>query len=99
MGNLQIFREGEWGSLCVKNYYDREGAFTEVACREMGFAGFSRLMPNAMPLRGLLWKAKFFCSGNEASIHDCAQLSEGMDQDGCSHGNIVTLRCRKGKIF
>ena len=96
MGTLQIFHEGEWGSLCV-DYFDGEEPFTEVACRELGFSGFLKMTHVVMPLKGIIWKAKFFCSGNETSIYDCAQLSEGMDKVGCNHWNDVTLQCRKGK--
>ena len=98
MGTLQIFHEGEWGSVCVDSS-DREKPFTEVACREMGFSGFSRLTPAVSRHEGIIWKAKFFCFGNETSIFDCTQLSVGLDKKECYHRNGVTLKCRKSKIL
>ena len=97
LGSLQIYHEGEWGSVCVDSPLE-EQPFTEVACREMGFSGFSKLTPVTLLMKGNIWKAKFSCSGNETSIYDCVQLSEGLGK-GCYHWNDLTLECHKGKIL
>ena len=43
-GVLQVFKNGMWGSVCIKNKFSRDAA--NVACLHLGFTGAAKFSIN-----------------------------------------------------
>ena len=43
-GVLQVFKNGMWGSVCIKNEFSRDAA--NVACLHLGFTGAANFLKN-----------------------------------------------------
>lgn len=93
MGRLEIFHEGEWGSICELNRQSWNDKASTVACRELGFPGFIR-RTNTIRGFGIVWTDSVKCNGTEQSILDCSHFS--WLSSTCSHWYDITLQCQTG---
>ncbi|MYD94593.1 MAG: hypothetical protein F4Y02_13080, partial [Chloroflexi bacterium] len=102
-GRLEIFLNGEWGSIC-DDYWTPEDA--DVACRQLGFAGGSVLEMDRFiagmdrrhtyfpPGTGEFWLDDMKCDGAESSLLECPAV-RGYPVRGCRRFEEVGLRCVK----
>ena len=101
-GRLEIFLNGEWGSIC-DDYWTPEDA--DVACRQLGFAGGSVVEMDRFTARtarkhtyfppgtGEFWLDDMHCDGTESSLLECPAIRG--EVSGCSRFEEVGLRCVK----
>eukprot|EP00058_Branchiostoma_floridae_P023683 XP_002609173.1 hypothetical protein BRAFLDRAFT_92536 [Branchiostoma floridae] len=92
-GRVEIFYNGEWGTVCSAYSWDLVEAY--VVCRQLGYpcAGFTTTWASFGEGTGQIWLRYVSCSGSEARLADCSHRGWG-DTSGCSHGNDVGVVCR-----
>ena len=86
-GHVEVFRDGEWQSLCDDSWDTREG---DVVCRQLGYAYAIKVVGNALFGEGIngQWKTQFECLGTEGSVEDCYNLPRP-----CSHKEDAGVIC------
>ena len=94
-GRVEIFREGQWGTIC-DDYWEKEEA--NVVCRQLGFFGAERFSREAEFGQGnaespILYSLE--CEGTEASINECTFNS--WDTSSCRHHEDAGAVCLTGK--
>ncbi|XP_066304380.1 uncharacterized protein [Branchiostoma lanceolatum] len=69
-GRVEVYHNGEWGTVCGESHDTWEQADAEVACRQLGFAGAKHVMNQAFfgQFFGRIWLGNVDCSGNESNI-------------------------------
>ena len=88
-GRLEIKYNGEWGTVCNKNF---SNLAAEIVCKELGLQSYSILnhvIPG--PRGGRIWLENVQCNGNEQSIFNCSH--NGWGQTNCSHEDDVGVSC------
>ncbi len=88
-GRLEVFHDGEWGSVCDGNFTNVEA---QVVCRQLGYTSGMALQ-NAPFGRGVgtIWMDDVACNGAETRIQDCWHRGWGVKD--CSHSEDVGIRC------
>ena len=96
-GRLEIFRQGEWGTVCDDRFSDYQSP--EVACRQLGYVtgtevsrhrlGMSRLPGGAGGQQ--IWLDQVRCDGTESRLSQCPHLGFGIHN--CKHEEDVHLEC------
>ena len=96
-GRLEIFHDGEWGTVCDDYWTDDDAA---VACRQLGYPGAE---PNGGRFlrahfgqgTGPIWLDNVVCEGSELRLIDCPRLAEGEEigSHNCRHSEDVGIRC------
>ena len=95
-GRVEIYREGEWGTIC-----DDEWGYSEarVACEQLGFTGIVRTGDMGefadTSLVGVPILYSVDCVGIEGSLDYCESSDWGTS--GCSHAEDAGVVCRTGK--
>ena len=88
-GRLEIRHNGEWGTVCNKNF---NNAAATVVCRQLGYTGAYRVQSfRSGPGGGIIWLENVQCNGNEASILECSY--DGWGGTSCSHDDDVGVTC------
>ena len=86
-GRVEVFRQGEWGTVCY--YYDpnffRKNA--RVVCRELGFYDLVE-QTRLSGATGKIWLHKVQCRGDEKSLVFCPYKDYG-----CSHEWDRYVKC------
>ncbi|XP_006826010.1 uncharacterized protein LOC102805966 [Saccoglossus kowalevskii] len=85
-GRLEININGKWGTVSKDTW---EQAETDVACRHLGFSGGT--LSTSPPGTGNMWIDDIDCTGTEATLFECINLSIG--QDDYDHTRDVGLEC------
>ncbi|KAM4650675.1 CD5 antigen-like isoform 2-T2 [Discoglossus pictus] len=90
-GRLEVFNEGEWGSVC-DDHWDKKDAM--VVCRQLG-------CESAQPYKarrrrfgqgnGRIWLDDVHCNGNEKSLANCKHRMWGYND--CTHKEDVSVYC------
>merc|ERR1712002_1074819 len=79
-GRVEVYHEGEWGTVCDDNLIDPgNGHITEqgnkaanVVCKQLGYSsGVPIVTPEGQRGAGTIWMEYPVCSGEEASLLDC----------------------------
>ena len=96
-GRLEIFHNGQWGTVCApwSNWFDNRTA--TVVCRMLGFwSGTAYYNATFGQGNGPIWLSDPNCRGNELSIFDCPMHSWpiGSSWSGCHHGYDVGVSCQ-----
>ncbi|EDV19642.1 uncharacterized protein TRIADDRAFT_61895 [Trichoplax adhaerens] len=89
-GRLEVLYDGAWGTVCDDFFDTRDG---DVACRQLGFTGVSRIY-SSMQFGvggGQIWLDNLACNGNELSIAQCPGIRWGITN--CNHGEDVGISC------
>jgi len=73
-GRLEVFVDGEWGSVC--SFHQVDNKLANVVCKSLGFSGGmrftnGRMGGNAADGTPIFMDYIVECTGNERSIHDC----------------------------
>ncbi|KAM9318828.1 HHIP-like protein 1 [Pholidichthys leucotaenia] len=91
-GRVEIFIQGEWGTVCDDLFTSKAGA---VVCRQLGFTRVVAVMKRAAlgeadrSVRILLDDVE--CEGDESSLLECKRSKVG--KHNCSHGEDVGVIC------
>jgi len=88
-GRLEVYRYGEWGTVCDDHFHNNEA---QVACRQYGY-------PNGLAVRssnfgegsGRIWLDEVQCTGTETMLRDCRHRAWG--ENDCSHREDVGVVC------
>ena len=90
-GRLEIFVEGDWGTVCDDGWGIEEA---EVACRQLGFAGAVRATPGGWfgSGTGPIMLDDVNCTGHEANLTSC-QYTDG-SQHNCNHNQDAGVVCQ-----
>ena len=90
MGRLEIWRNGQWGTVCDDEFDSRE---VEVACLQLGHlpdASLGRsLGVGRPPGTGPIWLDDLQCTGEETRLDQCPHTSP----HDCSHDEDVWVLC------
>ncbi|CAG2189407.1 unnamed protein product [Mytilus edulis] len=87
-GKLQILHNDEWGRVCSDNFGRIEA---QVACQQLGYRNGSVLQTPEATSTQKIWLNILKCNGGESKLIDCSHID--WEQDICSHGNVVGIRC------
>ncbi|KAI4872555.1 hypothetical protein NFI96_018839, partial [Prochilodus magdalenae] len=94
-GRVEVYRTGQWGTVCdnIWNYWDKTDA--GVVCRELGCGkavGTPKFGPGSGPiLMGLVW-----CGGSESALTSCSYASN-YGRYCSSHDQDVGVTCSAHK--
>jgi deleted-in-malignant-brain-tumors protein 1 len=93
-GRVEIYHDGEWGTICDDEFHDREAG---VVCVSLGFRREgSRFASNRFGSgsdRLRIWLDDVRCDGTETSIGDCRHR-EPWGSNNCNHGEDVSVVCQ-----
>ncbi|MCI4384391.1 hypothetical protein PGIGA_G00038120 [Pangasianodon gigas] len=89
-GRVEIFLNGEWGSVCDHGWNDVNAA---VVCRQLGFTGVSKSRPMGYfgSGKGQIHLANVRCTGKESFLGECP--AKGPDSHVCKHGQDAGVVC------
>ncbi|XP_033115822.1 neurotrypsin-like [Anneissia japonica] len=89
-GRLEVYYSSTWGTVCDDGWTD---ANTDVACRQLGFAGSSAYYGNAHFGQGSgnIWLDNVGCTGSENTISECSH--NGWGAHNCDHGEDIGIVC------
>ena len=90
-GRLEVYHEGEWGSVCSHKFHYLEA---NVACRMMGYSSAVQVFTNVQgdyddTVNNKIVLSQLKCDGTENHLSDC-------DYDhieNCASGKSVHLKC------
>ncbi|XP_072041245.1 scavenger receptor cysteine-rich domain superfamily protein-like [Amphiura filiformis] len=87
-GRLEIFHNGQWGSVCNDGWSDVD---TLIACRHLGYnsVGSAVLAPDSA--LGA-WFSNVSCTGDENHFGECS-FNYWNETSQCNNGNYVALNC------
>lgn len=92
-GRLEVYFNGEWGSVCNRNWGSWSGV---IACKDLGFVGLAKVT-TASHYTYLgsedspIWLEGVRCSESHSRIRDCPH--EPFGYQPCSHDDDVGLVC------
>ncbi|KAB0373508.1 hypothetical protein FD755_015167 [Muntiacus reevesi] len=89
-GRVEIFHEGQWGTVCDDRWELRGGL---VVCRSLGYKGVQSVHKGAHFGKGTgpIWLNEVFCFGKESSIEECRIRQWGVRV--CSHDEDAGVTC------
>uniref|UniRef100_A0A8C1XBE4 Neurotrypsin n=1 Tax=Cyprinus carpio TaxID=7962 RepID=A0A8C1XBE4_CYPCA len=89
-GRVEVFLNGEWGSVCDHGWNDVSAA---VVCRQLGFTGVSKARPMGYfgAGKGTIHLTNVRCTGKESFLGECP--SKGQDSHACKHGQDAGVVC------
>ena len=89
-GRLEIWRNGEWGTVCDDLFGSREA---DVACRQLGYASaeafFGAFEHSFGGAVGPIWLDNLDCTGDETRLDQCRHNKVS----NCTHLEDVALTC------
>jgi deleted-in-malignant-brain-tumors protein 1 len=94
-GRVEVFYEGEWGSICDDKWNLRDG---HVICRMLGFGlavSVSCCSQYGISDSQKIWMDDVRCKGHERSIMSCAHRKWG--EHNCNSKETAGLVCREPK--
>ncbi|XP_019614636.1 PREDICTED: protein bark beetle-like [Branchiostoma belcheri] len=95
-GRVEVFYNGEWGSVCGRHYWDSQDA--NVVCRELGYGSSTVYSTYSFGQgSGPIWIGYYTsrpdCTGNEMSVFNCLRGPPGNVDSRCTHSYDVGIRC------
>ncbi|XP_038062169.1 uncharacterized protein LOC119732624 isoform X33 [Patiria miniata] len=90
-GRVEIFYQGEWGTVCNDMWGLRDAA---VVCRQLGFPAArtaSSVTDSPFPDEGPIFLDDVGCSGNESSLAECPHA--GWAVENCEHYEDAGVTC------
>ncbi|XP_052086344.1 deleted in malignant brain tumors 1 protein-like isoform X15 [Mytilus californianus] len=87
-GRLEIYHEGEWGTVCDYHFDNVDAA---VACRQLGYCSGIKIPPSHVhDGEGTIWLNQLACTGSESKLLNCTYNA---DTSGCRHNYDVGVHC------
>ncbi|XP_076050905.1 neurotrypsin-like [Oratosquilla oratoria] len=91
-GTVQVLTDDGWRVLCDDSF---DFAVADVVCRQLGYTGAARYMGNNVyGTPTLPWYDVVKCSGQESSLRECHQHSQG--NEACVAKEVAGVVCRAG---
>jgi len=89
-GRVEVFHEEKWGTLCAEPSIN----LSKVLCKQLGFGRAIGIFTIAPKIKGTPnWLSGIECTGEEASIFECAHQGWGKGP-GCSgEAPPIAVRC------
>ncbi|XP_030060746.1 neurotrypsin-like [Microcaecilia unicolor] len=89
-GRVEIFLNGEWGSICDDGWTDTDAA---VVCRELGYSGpaKARTMAYFGEGQGPIHLDNVECNGTESTLEECVKQDSGVHN--CWHSEDAGVIC------
>uniref|UniRef100_A0AAX7UZ32 Neurotrypsin n=1 Tax=Astatotilapia calliptera TaxID=8154 RepID=A0AAX7UZ32_ASTCA len=89
-GRVEVFVNGQWGSVCDDGWNDVNAA---VVCRQLGFTGVAKARSMAYfgEGQGPIHLDNVRCSGTETSLGQCP--AEGQEGHDCHHSEDAGVIC------
>ncbi|XP_070272992.1 neurotrypsin isoform X2 [Myotis yumanensis] len=89
-GRVEVFLQGQWGTICDDGWTDRDAA---VTCRQLGYRGPARARAMAYfgEGRGPIHLDNVACTGGERALADC--LKQEVGRHNCRHSEDAGVIC------
>ncbi|XP_072042250.1 hyalin-like isoform X2 [Amphiura filiformis] len=90
-GNVEIYHNGRWGSICPNNWDINE---VSVVCKYLGFSGEGEVRNRARiheSINGPLWLGGLNCTGSESNLAECPH--PGWEKNGCNYPVQAGVLC------
>ncbi|XP_059551547.1 neurotrypsin [Myotis daubentonii] len=89
-GRVEVFLQGQWGTICDDGWTDRDAA---VTCRQLGYRGPARARAMAYfgEGQGPIHLDNVACTGGERALADC--LKQEIGRHNCRHGEDAGVIC------
>ena len=94
-GRVEVFYQGEWGTIC-NGYWDMRDV--AVVCRELGFKDAKTALPESQVSdgSGKIWLDNVDCTGSEQNLSSCFHTEWGIND--CTH-DVSGVECSStGKV-
>lgn len=94
-GLLEVFHNGEWGTVCDQSFDD---SAAKVVCRQLGFPVDSPDSYSYSTLgggSGHIWMNGVTCTGDEDELNQCDTQWE--ETDACDHSKDIAVTCAAGE--
>ena len=91
-GRVEIFYQGEWGTICDNNYWSIVDA--NVACRQLGYQYAVRALlgyDHDNHGSGKIWLDNVQCTGREQNLSSCGHRRWGIHE--CIHLDDAGVEC------
>ena len=90
-GRVEVFNNGEWGTVCNSPYFVIN--FAQVVCRQLGFPITVEFFKagRSNPGKGPILLSGVYCRGYEDYIQDCRH--HGWDNVRCQHVDDAGVEC------
>ena len=90
-GRVEVFNNGEWGTVCARRY--SEQYFAQVVCKQLGFpiTGAFFTAGRSDPGTGPILLSGVRCSGHEDYIQHCR--NHGWEDVLCQHVDEAGVEC------
>ena len=89
-GRVEIYRNGEWGTVCDDYWTDRTA---QVVCRQLGFGSRSASVNFDFSAgTGPILMDDVNCSNSETNLLACSH--NGFENHNCRHTEDVGVTCR-----
>ena len=91
-GNVQIFHDGQWGTICDDEWDLYEA---QIACKTLGFPGAKRPTHSSQFGYGLkkIWMDNLYCYGTEDSLPECR--FDGWGANDCEQTEAAGVQCKR----
>lgn len=88
-GNVEVYRDGFWGSVCAFDTGTLEAA---VVCRQLGWQGWAAASTASSGAADrLVWINSTVCTGTEASLLDCTV--QAVNASSCGTAGYAVVQC------
>ena len=89
-GRIEVFINGEWGTVCDDFFSGYEG---RIVCQQLNYTGILQVAPRGEfgVGRGPIWLDNVYCLGGEEAITLC--MHNGFGTSNCDHAEDVGVVC------
>ncbi|KAG8599215.1 hypothetical protein GDO81_002944 [Engystomops pustulosus] len=94
VGRLEVYRDGQWGSVCDDHWDDRDA---NVTCAQIDCGScqpYRRRRKRFGQSRGKIWMDDVECNGDEPSLEKCEHRV--WSYHDCTHEEDVSVYCTGG---
>ncbi|XP_025113963.1 low-density lipoprotein receptor-related protein 4-like isoform X2 [Pomacea canaliculata] len=92
-GFVEVYANGEWGTVCDDNWDDKDAA---VVCRMLGFGEVGAIATSDAEFgsgHGIISMSNVNCQGTEHHLLDCGITKDNWAHQYCSHDEDAGVMC------